>query len=228
MADKHPYISSGGALLQLLDQLKKSFPSVLNAETLKKLNIAPGNESYALNIARFLGFIDEKGNRSEEAHRLFTLHDSSEFQGAFASAVQTAYKDLFTLQGDESWTLPTDKLIHFFRQSDQSTDLVGTRQASTFRSLATYGGKLQATPSSAPRTPKAAGRKQAQDGHRAKRIITTTPAMEESVVNGFAAKPDSDNKVGLTVRIEVNLPAAGDQETYDKIFRSIKENLLNG
>jgi hypothetical protein len=35
-------------------------------------------------------------------------------------------------------------------------------------------------------------------------------------------------EVGLTVRIEVNLPAAADQETYDRIFRSIRENLLNG
>ncbi len=32
---------------------------------------------------------------------------------------------------------------------------------------------------------------------------------------------------GLTVRIEINLPADADQETYDKIFRSIKENLIN-
>jgi hypothetical protein len=32
---------------------------------------------------------------------------------------------------------------------------------------------------------------------------------------------------GLTVRIEVNLPPAADQETFDRIFRSIRENLLN-
>jgi len=33
---------------------------------------------------------------------------------------------------------------------------------------------------------------------------------------------------GLTVRIEVNLPADGDQETYDNIFRSIRKNLIDG
>ena len=32
---------------------------------------------------------------------------------------------------------------------------------------------------------------------------------------------------GLTVRIEINLPASGDQETYDRIFKSIRDNLLN-
>jgi hypothetical protein len=35
------------------------------------------------------------------------------------------------------------------------------------------------------------------------------------------------NNVGLTVRIEINLPAGGDKETYDTIFKSIRENLLN-
>jgi len=33
--------------------------------------------------------------------------------------------------------------------------------------------------------------------------------------------------VGLTVRIEINLPADGTKETYDNIFKSIKENLFN-
>ena len=34
--------------------------------------------------------------------------------------------------------------------------------------------------------------------------------------------------MALTVRVEINLPAGGDQETYDRIFKSIRENLLNG
>ena len=33
---------------------------------------------------------------------------------------------------------------------------------------------------------------------------------------------------GLTVRVEVNLPADADQETYDKIFQSIRKNLIDG
>jgi hypothetical protein len=35
------------------------------------------------------------------------------------------------------------------------------------------------------------------------------------------------NNLGLTVRIEINLPAGGDQDTYDRIFKSIRENLLS-
>jgi hypothetical protein len=31
----------------------------------------------------------------------------------------------------------------------------------------------------------------------------------------------------LTVRVEINLPVTEDQQVYDKIFRSIRANLLN-
>lgn len=34
--------------------------------------------------------------------------------------------------------------------------------------------------------------------------------------------------VGLTVRIEVNLPAGGEESTYDAIFKSIRKNLIDG
>lgn len=33
--------------------------------------------------------------------------------------------------------------------------------------------------------------------------------------------------MALTVRIEINLPAGGSQETYDNIFKSIRANLIN-
>lgn len=31
----------------------------------------------------------------------------------------------------------------------------------------------------------------------------------------------------MTVRIEINLPAEGSQETFDNIFKSIKANLID-
>jgi hypothetical protein len=47
------------------------------------------------------------------------------------------------------------------------------------------------------------------------------PALSPDVGAG-EGRTDSENpNFGLTVRIEINLPATGDQETYDKIFKSI-------
>jgi len=222
MADKHPYISSGGAIVQLFDQLKKSFPQTLNAEVLKKLSIAPSNESYAMNVVRFLQLIDDSGKPTPEALKTFTLHEEKAFQGAFSDIVKKAYHELFALHKEAAWTLPQEQLIPFFRQTDQSSALVGGRQATTFRTLATYAGHGDPQAATVNRAPR----------NSAKKSPRTAKKVEEPKSTIAQVQPDSgkpqNERVGLTVRIEVNLPAAGDQETYDRIFRSIKENLING
>jgi len=114
------------------------FPNTLDADVLRKLGFAPGNESLILNTIRFIRLIDEKGGRTEKAQKTFTLHDAGSFAKAFAELVKAAYSDLFKLHGDDAWTLSNAKLITYFRQADQSSELVGTRQANTFRTLATY------------------------------------------------------------------------------------------
>jgi len=221
MASKHPYISSNVALTQVLDYLRKSFPGTFNSETLKKLSLAPGNESYILNILRFLSFIDEKDARTEVAHSIFTLHDDGEFQAALSKAIQKAYADLFSLHNEATWLLPDDKLIPFFRQTDKTTELVGTRQANTFRTLSAYSGHAV---SSAPKAPRAASK-----GPASKSVKKN--ASDKKVSDTAAASKPKEvittRDVGLTVRIEINLPATGDQDTYDKIFKSIRENFLN-
>ena len=54
MADKHPYVQGLGALVQVVTHFRKSFPAKVDASTLKKLGFAPNNESYVLNVLRFL------------------------------------------------------------------------------------------------------------------------------------------------------------------------------
>ena len=60
------------------------------------------------------------------------------------------------------------------------------------------------------------------------KITTAKQTVTEDVSKSHGEQNDNRNQVGLTVRIEINLPAEGDQETYDRIFKSIRENLLNG
>lgn len=220
MATKHPYISSNGALVQVLDYLRKSFPSTFNSETLKKLNLAPGNESYALNILRFLGFINEKGARTDLAQTVFTLHADKEFQAELSKAVQSVYSDLFSLHQDATWALTDEKLIPYFRQADKTTELVGKRQASTFRTLSGYSGHESIEMTAKPKAGKKTGG-----------IKSPKPAKSQDQklnVDPFQGNGNSHQKdIGLTVRIEINLPTTDDQQTYDKIFKSIRENFLN-
>jgi Family of unknown function (DUF5343) len=217
LPDKHPYSPSPGGITAAIGQFRNSFPPTVNAETLRSLAIAPKNESYVINTLRFLGAIDKDGKQIEKAVSVFYQSDL-DFQKGFEELIKTAYADLFTLHKDNTWNLPTDKLIAFFRSKDKTTGLVGKLQAATFQLLASFAGHGTVPE---PVTPKVSKGK-VPKAKAEKKIIQSGSGQPE----GERSKDQRD--VGLTVRIEVNLPPSGDQETYDKIFRSIRENLLNG
>jgi uncharacterized protein DUF5343 len=222
MAEKHPYISGSGGIVTAVNQFRKSVPPKVNADTLKKLGIAPNNESYLINILRFLGLIDDEGNRTPLATNAFSKHEDAEFQSAFEEIVKTAYKELFELHGDDTWTLDEGRLISFFRGNDQTSDLVGRRQAGTFEALASLAGHGEVP------VPKAMGPRNAEVKRKPEKPVKARSGSAEIRVDAGDGEVQSHQRdVGLTVRIEVNLPPAADQDTYDRIFRSIRENLLN-
>lgn len=216
MADRHPYSPGPGGITAAINQLRKSFPSAVSSETLKQLGIAPKNESYVINVLRFIGAIDKDGNRTEKGATVFLHHADADFQKGFEELVKESYKDLFALHKDATWSLEHDKLIAFFRNKDKTTDLVGRLQATTFQLLAGFAGHGTVQ---APAAPKPAAKPKAP----------AKPKVGKTTTQNNAKQSDGTGQrdVGLTVRIEVNLPPAGDQETYDRIFRSIRENLLN-
>jgi Family of unknown function (DUF5343) len=219
VAEKHLY-ASPGAVIKAVNQFRKQFPPKIGGDTLKKLSIAPNNESYVINTLRFVGAIDLEGNKTEKATTVFNQHELPAFQKAFGDMVKAAYSELFALHTDTAWTLPGDKLISFFRNTDQTSDILGRKQASTFQALASLAGhgEMPAAPNPQAK-PKEVKQKSLK--MKASESVPVVNNVVPPVVNG----PQRD--VGLTVRIEVNLPAAADQETYDRIFRSIRENLLN-
>lgn len=215
MADRHPYSPGPGGISAAINQLRKSFPSTVTSETLKQLGIAPKNESYVINVLRFIGAIDRDGKRTEMGSAVFLNHNDVDFQKAFGELVKDAYRDLFALHKDETWKLDHDRLIAFFRNKDKTSDLVGRLQATTFQLLAGFAGH--------PTVPAPAPAKASVKPKPIARPKTQTTQKN----NGKRAQGNGERSFGLTVRIEVNLPPAGDQDTYDRIFRSIRENLLN-
>jgi len=222
LAEKHPYSPGGaGAIAAAITQFRNALPTKINAETLKKLGIAPNNESYVINILRFLGVIDSEGTKTATAASAFSK-DDEEFQKEFGAMIETAYSELFNLHHEKTWDLPENRLVSFFRTTDQTSAITGKRQALTFQALASFAGHGKAL-----EPPKAKQAKQPKET-KPKSEKTATPQGEAPVTFHHVGSDGQQSRAfGLTVRIEVNLPPAGDQETYDKIFRSIRENLLN-
>ncbi|MBS1729045.1 MAG: DUF5343 domain-containing protein [Armatimonadetes bacterium] len=225
MANKYPYVASAGPLVKTVSHLRKSFPKEVTADTLRKLGVAPKNESYVINVLRFLGVIDEEGKKVEDKAHAFVQHQDDSFQVEFGQLVEEAYEELFELHSTLAWTLDRSDLTQFFRTTDRSSEVVGTRQAATFAALAALSGYIDlpiAKSTNSTRAPKAAKKTNDSSPSRQTKKEPLKPSNQDANQN------DEEAKVGLTVRIEVNLPATGDQDTYDRIFQSIRKNLLNG
>jgi hypothetical protein len=227
MADKHPYPSVAN-LSQTITQLRKTFPPLVTADTLKKWGIAPNNEGRVINCLKFLKIIDEEGKKLPDAGRVLNLHGDDEFAEEFGKLVRSAYSDLFSLFGDEAWMLNQDRLISFFRNTDQSSDQVGKLQAAVFQTLVSIVKRQPlpvktVTPEPQPKTLKLRVKKRVSAPTQA-----TIPLVAEQPPQPVVDSKTKGRDFALTVRIEINLPVSGDQETYDLIFKSIRDNLLNG
>ncbi|GLQ37584.1 hypothetical protein GCM10007908_12040 [Rhizobium albus] len=222
----HPYISGAGNITQMINQLKRSFPATVNSDTVKKLGLAPNNESYVINVLQFLKIIDAEGKSTERGEDVLTTHDPVEFQKAFAELVKDAYSDLFDIHKDDAWELPKAKLINYFRKADRTSEIIGGRQAGVFQALSELAGYQP--PGAAAARPKASAGPKPSSSVRARPVKKSPPpemAISEVPATKEVEAGTKSQDMALTVRIEINLPSGETRETYDAIFKSIKENL---
>jgi Family of unknown function (DUF5343) len=221
----HPYISGAGNITQMIGFLRKNFPSTVTSDTVKKLGLASKNESYVINVLQFVGLIDEQGKRTEAGHEAMTKHDEGEFHVAFKAIVRTAYSDLFDLRGDDAWTMNKNELIGYFRTTDKTSDVIGGRQAGVFVALRELAGHATEQGQVSPKTKANSAAKPKNTVKQAKPAAQNAQdhPVEQAPLPLLPRPQKSD--MALTVRIEINLPAEGTQETYDAIFKSIKANL---
>ncbi|SPF69540.1 AF1681 [Propionibacterium ruminifibrarum] len=227
----YPYTSTQGALVQTFTQLRKGAPAKIDASYLKRFNIAPSNESYVLSILRFLRIIDEDGSRPEGTGD-YLFGNDDEFKAGLEDTMRNAYSQLFTEMND-ALQADQDTLIHWFRGADKTSELVGKRQASTFLTLAALSGhgELPSARTSNQKTVTNTGTSARKPKSPAAKHVTKA---EGSLPDSAAPHPavpvgagSSSREVGLSVRVEVNLPADGDAATYDAIFASIKKHLMS-
>ena len=212
--------------MKSFEQFRKVFPPTVDASTLKRFNIVPANESYIINIFRFLDLIDDEGKKIDGVTDVF-FHGEDEFKSGLEGLITTAYADLFAEHGANAWDEGKDGLTTWFRVKDKTSELIGGRQASTFLTLAAlsgHGEPLKPAPTTKATTPPNTVKPKSlrplkEDSAKAAETLVTTPTPQ--------SVPATDSAVGLTVRVEVNLPAAGSPEVYDAIFASIRKNLID-
>ncbi|WP_323687521.1 MULTISPECIES: DUF5343 domain-containing protein [unclassified Rhizobium] len=220
----HPYISGPGNITQMIGFLRKNFPATVSSDTVKKYQLASNNESYVINALQFIGIIDEEGKRTDKGHEVLLL-PQGEFESAFASLVREAYTDLFEIRGEEAWTLSKAELTAYFRTNDKTSEVIGGRQAGVFQVFSVLAGNEQQTTPAKPRAASSNGNSKSIKPKPAK--VKPAETATEATTAPVSVHTSSRRDMALTVRIEINLPAEGSQETYDNIFKSIKANLID-
>lgn len=217
----HPYISGANNIAQMIGYLRKNFPATVTSETVKKFSLAPNNESYVINALQFIGVIDEEGKRTTKGHDIFVMNDDT-FPKAFEGLIREAYSDLLELRGEEAWTLSRKDLAAYFRTTDKTSEVIGGRQAGVFQMFRSLAGhqtvEEKATTKSLPKPKQAKPKPAAQP-----KVKNSNASIERPNIEIKGGRKD----IALTVRIEINLPANGSQETYDNIFKSIRANLID-
>ncbi len=213
----YPYTSALNSIDQIIQHLRKTPLKNLDSSVLKKLSIAPGNETFIINMMRALGVFDNDGKAVDSAMEVFLLSDD-EFGPKFAKLIEVTYSALFELHGDAAWSQEKSKLVSFFRQADKTSDLIGGRQAEMFMRLAAIAGKRE-LPKVAPRaqTTRVASPRKANGSAK-----TTPPTVVE-----VPTKSSNEEGLTLSVKVEVNLPPTSDQAVYDAIFKSIRQQLID-
>jgi hypothetical protein len=115
-----------------------------------------------------------------------------------------------------------DALATWFRVKDKTSELIGGRQASTLLTLAALAGRGEPTPQTRTSiTARASKAKAAARSASKPTVVSVTPTVERPPIIAM------QSGVGLTVRVEVNLPAAATADVYDAIFTSIRRSLID-
>ena len=209
----YPYIASQKAIQEVIEKLRRSVPQKIDIDYLKKVNIAPKNESYLIGILKFMGIVDDENNPTEKAREVFAIHRDEEFGEELSKIIRDAYKEIFDLNGEEAWNLPLDDLISYFRQASKSSGVVGERQAKTFSTLAEISGKRKIV----------GGRKVRRRAQKASSLNSSATKKEKT---DSLQKAHKEQEISMCIKIEINIPGGQSKEVYDDIFRSIKENLM--
>lgn len=216
MPANYPYITAPSYLTQLISALRLSFPAQLTADTLRKMGIAPKNESSTISTLRYLGLLDAAGSRTRAAETLFSLANDAAFADALADLVRKAYRELFEIRGPGAWRLPAEDLGTYFSQTDGTSPKVARLQVKTFQILAQAAGQLASAEGAAPRPATPPARATRSDKGAALKLVNGESAPRRKASGGM----------NLTLHIELHLPDSADQQTYDRIFRAIREQLL--
>lgn len=204
MASKLPYIVQPPILPKILLKIQQTAtPEQFTQEFLsRKLGFKGGNHRQFIPLAKKLGLLDANAVPTDR-YRAFKI--SSQSRSAMATAVRTAYRELFK-RNEDVHTASKDELkalvikIAGLDAKDRVVQLI----CQTFEEL-----------------------KKASDFEA--KNASTPPAAVESVTalrEAVGDRPERDFGLNLAYTINLVLPKSDDPAVFNAVFKALNDNLL--
>jgi hypothetical protein len=204
-----PYVASPDKIPSLFKKIgEMGIPKKFSNTTLKSIGFTSSNDARLANLVKFLGLTDQSGIPTP----LWTeLRKHPRI--AMATAVRTAYSDLFEHYADADQR-DTEALRTYFAATSNLGALAVTQMVGTFKAVckladfSSQGDAGKADPDGEVQVPPPAEQPPPPERRRAAKF------------NGGAD--------GLTVNINIQLqlPADATSETYERFFEAMRKHIL--
>lgn len=213
MATTVPYTVSTSSLERFLGTIPTiGTPPKVNGPYLKGLGFKSGNDSYLVPIFKQLGFLDGAGVPLD---RWRQYRNASEARAVMASAIETAYADLFHTYPD-AHRKDDEALRNWVRARTDFDDTKVKQAVATFRTLCKYADFDDTRPQTSSTTSQSANEPSST------RASTSAPVGGQEPAPVLIQLPAAPS---VTINIQLTLPPSADADVYDKFFQAMKRHL---
>lgn len=196
--EKAPYTPSPKNVKEFFKAIKSlGTPPKVNNSYLPTIGFKSSNDRYLVGVSKFLGFID---NANVPTQKWDAFRDKNKAESVMASAIKTAYDDLFaTYHNAES--KDDETLRNYFAPKFKVADVVAKRMVQTFKNLCEFAD-FKAV--------------------QVEETATTPAALKEA-----AKIPSGVRPITININIQLSLPATEDATIYESLFSALKKHLFS-
>ncbi|MHB8361552.1 MAG: DUF5343 domain-containing protein [Thermoplasmataceae archaeon] len=201
----HPYTTNTGNLKKFLEGIPKTgVPTKVTREYLTKIGYTSSNDRAIINVLKFIGFLDHDGSPTEKYKQFRNTNTS---RTVMAECLTMSYSDLFNTY-PSAYDKDDESLVNFMRASSDAKPETLSYSVRTFKTLSSFADftKVKVSDNNESLTP--------STSYSSKDMMQST----DRVV---------DSPFILNVNVQITLPETKDYEVYEKIFQSLRKNILD-
>jgi hypothetical protein len=198
-----PYTPSPKNVPELLDKIQTiGMPKgKVNLNYLKSLGFKSSYDTYLPPVLKFLGFVNADGSPTSIWQQYGVKKQA---RSVMASAIKNAYSVLFHTYED-AYAQTNTALVDFFKARTGASDTDAGLLVQTFQNLCALAD-FEAAPAEAP---------------------VSEPTVPLTTKEEAARIPTVMTGLTVNINIQLTLPVTDDESVYDKLFASLKRNLLS-